>query len=160
MTAPPAHAPANAGSVQIVRIEVGSDHHDAEMDLRYRVLRAPLGMGRETVRFSFEDDAWHYVALDADGRVIGCVLFHQDAPDGGRLFQMAVDPDLQTSGVGRALVRHLEAAVAGAGLRHIHLHARDTAMGFYERLGYHVTGEPFIEVGIGHHMMARTLGQD
>jgi len=157
MTSPPVAPPARAGAVRIVRIDVGCPAHDAELDLRYRVLRAPLGMGRDTVRFGFEDDAWHFVALDAADRVVGCVLFHQDAPDGGRLFQMAVDPALQAAGVGRALVRHLEAQVAEAGLTRIHLHARDTAMGFYERMGYSVTGQPFVEVGIGHHMMARTL---
>ena len=158
MQPPIATNAAAAAPVHIARIDVSSEDYAGELDLRYRVLRAPLGMGRETVPFSFEDEAWHFVALDEGGRVVGCVLFYQDAPDGGRLFQMAVDPDLQTSGVGRALVHHLEAAVSAAGLSEIHLHARDTAMGFYERIGYVVTGAPFVEVGLGHHMMARTLG--
>jgi predicted GNAT family N-acyltransferase len=37
------------------------------------------------------------------------------------------------------------------------LHARQTAVPFYERLGYRVVGEPFIEVGIPHRAMEKSL---
>lgn len=141
----------------ITQIERDSDAYAGELDLRFRVLRQPLGMDRSTVPSAIEGDAWHIVARDHAGTVVGCVLFVQDAVDGGRLLQMAVDPALQGLGVGRMLVRHLETQVAAAGLRAIHLHARDSAIGFYHSLGYAVFGDPFVEVGLGHHMMRRTL---
>ena len=130
-----------------------------ELELRYRVLREPLGMGRDTVRFRFEDDTLHLVALDRAGGVVGCVLFHAESATGGRLLQMAVTPSLQGHGVGAALVRALEAALRKRGVHHVHLHARDEAIGFYERLGYAICGAPFVEVGIGHHPMDRDLRQ-
>jgi ribosomal protein S18 acetylase RimI-like enzyme len=129
-----------------------------ELDLRYRVLRVPLGMGRETVRFPFEDDSLHLVAQDdVDDAVIGCVLFYPDNDGGGRLFQMAVDDTLQRGGVGRALVTRLEAHLADIGVARVHLHARDSAIGFYQRLGYVMYGEPFGEVGVEHRHMAKSL---
>jgi predicted GNAT family N-acyltransferase len=38
------------------------------------------------------------------------------------------------------------------------MHARLSARGFYERLGYRVTSETFAEVTIPHVMMEKTLG--
>lgn len=128
-----------------------------ELELRYQVLRRPLGMGRETVRFAFEDDALHLLAVAAGDLVLGCVLFHPEDATGGRLFQMAVDPALQGRGLGARLVRHLEGHLLAKGLWNVHLHARDEAIGFYERLGYAICGPAFVEVGIGHHPMRGDL---
>lgn len=120
------------------------------------MLRRPLGHGREAVQFPFEVESLHLVALDG-GRVVGCVLFHPEGPESGRLFQMSVEPDRQGSGLGTRLVRALEQAVAARGFREVTLHARDAAVGFYARLGYVTFGEPYVEVGVPHQNMRRSL---
>ena len=130
--------------------------YEGELDLRYRVLRAPLGWGRDTVTFPFEAESRHWVALE-EGRVVGCVLFHPEGESEGRLFQMAVDPQVQGTGLGRELVGRLEKDVAATGIRRGTLHARATAMGFYQRLGYSPFGPPYEEVGIPHQSMERRL---
>ncbi len=127
-----------------------------EHDLRFRVLRAPLGYTRADVRFDFDDESVHLLALQ-DDTVVGCVLFHPESPADGRLYQMAVAPDLQGRGVGRELVRRLESRLRDLGVTRVHLHARQAAVGFYRRLGYAVEGEPFDEVGVPHRHMARAL---
>ena len=63
----------------------------------------------------------------------------------------------QRGGLGTQLVRALEAELRERGFTHVHMHARADAVGFYERLGYAVYDEPFIEVGIVHRHMQRTL---
>ena len=127
-----------------------------ELDLRWRVLRRPLGRGPDAVAFPFEAESLHLVALDA-GRVVGCVLFHPEGPETGRLFQMAIEPERQGSGLGTRLVRTLEQAVAERGFREVTLHARDAAVGFYARLGYVSYGAPYVEVGVPHQNMRRAL---
>ena len=37
------------------------------------------------------------------------------------------------------------------------LHARETAVGFYEKLGYKTSGDKFIEVTIPHFPMQKEL---
>jgi ribosomal protein S18 acetylase RimI-like enzyme len=138
-------------------VEVSDPLHAAELDLRWRVLRAPLGYPVEATRFPFEEESLHLLAM-RDGAVVGCVLFHPEGPDRGRLFQMAVEPARQGEGIGQRLVRALEAEVARRGFRTVTLHARATAVSFYQRLGYAVFGEPFSEVGIPHRHMRRTVG--
>jgi len=120
------------------------------------VLRKPLGHGRDAVTFPFEAESLHLVMLAGD-RVVGCVLFHPEGPETGRLFQMAVEPERQGSGLGTRLVRALEQEVSARGFREITLHARDAAVGFYARLGYVTFGPPYVEVGIAHQNMRRSL---
>jgi ribosomal protein S18 acetylase RimI-like enzyme len=127
-----------------------------ELELRYRVLREPLGMSRADVLFPFEAQCLHLVALDPSG-VAGCVLFHQEAATSGRLLQMAVEPALQRRGVGQEMVRTLEAELRKRGVVEVHLHARENAVPFYERLGYRVFGEPFMDVSVPHRSMRRIL---
>jgi predicted GNAT family N-acyltransferase len=37
------------------------------------------------------------------------------------------------------------------------MHARDTAIGFYEKFGYKINGSPFNEVNLPHHVMEKNL---
>jgi predicted GNAT family N-acyltransferase len=127
-----------------------------ELELRFRVLREPIGHPRTAVTFPFEKESLHLVAVD-DDRVIGCVLFHPESEHSGRLYQMAVASGLQKAGVGTKLVRRLEDEVRGRGFGEVTLHARQTAVPFYERLGYACFGEPYTEVGLPHRSMRRDL---
>jgi len=138
-------------------IGIDAPEYAQELDLRWRVLRKPLGFAPEAVAFPFEAESLHLVALDA-GRVVGCVLFHPEGTETGRLFQMAVEPDRQGTGLGTTLVRALEAELARRGFREVILHARDSAVGFYARLGYAPVGPPYVEVGVPHQNMRRSLG--
>jgi ribosomal protein S18 acetylase RimI-like enzyme len=135
----------------------------AELDLRFRVLREPLGMGRHEVQGPWEDVCRHLVALEAggagerSGRVVACVLWREQSPGVARLFQMAVDPDWQGRGLGARMVRDLERDARERGCPRVVMHARETAIGFYESLGYEGRGERFTEVGIPHRIMERRI---
>ncbi len=137
-------------------IEVNDSRYPDELEVRYRVLREPLGMPRSAVTFAFEGDCLHLVALEGE-RVLGCVLFHPESSGSGRLLQMAVWPELHGQGVGRQLVRHLERSLTERGFHHVHLHARAHVVGFYEKLGYRCVGAEYLEVGIPHRNMEREL---
>jgi ribosomal protein S18 acetylase RimI-like enzyme len=127
-----------------------------ELELRFRVLREPLGLPRSSVAFPFEPESLHLVARQG-GAVVGCVLFHPEDAHGGRLFQMAVTPSLQGQGLGARLVTTLEGELRRRGFTHVHLHARSQVVPFYERLGYAVYGEPFVERTIPHRHMRKAL---
>ena len=86
----------------------------------------------------------------------GCV--HVEAAGGvGHLGLLAVDPELQTGGLGRRLVAAAEALARGpfgAGeMRMQVVHSRGELIAWYERLGYARTGEtapfPFANADLG-----------
>lgn len=144
------------GSELLTFIGLDAPEYPGELNLRWRVLREPLGFPRGAEVFPFEAESLHLVALDGD-RVVGCVLFHPEGGGTGRLFQMAVEPGRQGRGLGARMVRTLEGEVARRGMHEVSLHARETAIGFYARLGYAVEGEKYLENGIPHQTMRRQL---
>jgi GNAT superfamily N-acetyltransferase len=71
--------------------------------------------------------------------------------------QIAVVPESQRQGIGRALVEYSEAWARNAGYRRMILHARETAAAFYEKLGYAKVGDRFVEVTLYHWAMEKRL---
>jgi len=127
-----------------------------ELALRYEILRRPLGFPPGSERFEFEEEALHLVAVQ-HGAVVGCVLFHRENPDAGRLLQMAVRHSLRRSGLGTWLVQHLERHVERQGIGKIQLHARAHVQAFYASLGYTPISDPYQEVGIPHVTMTKRV---
>lgn len=92
------------------------------------------------------DDGLFFVA-QAQGAVVGTVMAGYDGHRGW-LYAVAVDPAHRQAGLGRALVRHAEAALAGRGCLKINLQLLASNAGttaFYAALGYQV--EPRISMG-------------
>ena len=129
---------------------------DELIDLRHRVLRAALP--RESAIFDgdLEPTTAHVGAFDDEGRLVGCVtLVRRPTPEGAAAWQlrgMAVDAEHRQSGVGAALLRALDAHVAGSdGPRQLWCNARVPAVGFYERHGWRVASETFEIPTAGPH---------
>jgi len=143
---------------------IGRHHplYPQEVELRERVLLAPIGLGLDGFRALFpgvEERLEHFVSVidHPNGRkVIGCVCLLPDEPKAGvgKLMQMAVDPQRQREGVGRELVAELERRAFGElGLAELFCHARLDAVSFYERMGWTTEGDQFQEAGIPHYRM-------
>ncbi len=84
---------------------------------------------------------------DLDGRVIGTVMAGYDGHRGW-IYSLAVDENERGQGVGTALVRHAEAALAALGCPKVKLQVlagNDAALAFYRKLGYSV--EPHVALG-------------
>jgi predicted GNAT family N-acyltransferase len=135
----------------------GSPAYALAVALRHEVLRIPLGLAFTVDQLVSESDSHHLVALDDQGRIVGCLMLTPRAGGEVQMRQVAVKPDRQGTGLGRALALEAEAKARTLGFTRMMLHARDTAIGFYERLGYAREGDPFLEVGILHQQMAKRL---
>lgn len=132
------------------------EYHQA-LSLRETVLRAPLGLSLKDEDLRGERDQLHFGLFTPQGELLACVSAQPVAGDTAKLRQMAVAPVRRGRGLGRALLKSVERALGESGFRRCVLHARVAAAGFYQRLGYVVEGEPFIEVTIPHVAMAKNL---
>lgn len=74
-----------------------------------------------------------------------------------RLRQMAVGNGLQGKGIGRVLMSFAENIARDMGKQKVMMHARKSAVGFYEKLGYKVCSDEFEEVTIPHYVMEKEL---
>ena len=132
-----------------------SAHYRAAVELRRRVLRIPLGLDFSESELAEEAAQVHFVD-SVDGSVVACLTL---VPLGTtlKMRQVAVDTELQGKGRGRTLVEFAEIWAAQQGFAEINLHARESAIPFYITLGYRITSEPFLEVGLPHRAMQKRL---
>jgi len=100
-----------------------------------------------------DDEAIHVVAQDKHAQVIGTARLLQD----GHIGRMAVVPEWRHQGVGSAMLRELLVIAQQWNLTRVFLHAQTSATGFYERHGFHPQGKEFMDAGIPHRYMERTL---
>lgn len=148
-----------------VRRSVSDGDRAAQLDLRYRVLREPLGMSREQAVFARDDDpdTVHLLAVSSHAEaslsavpVIGTATMITHGPNNVQLRGMATDSAWAGNGVGRAL---LEVAHQLAGSRSLWCDARMSAHDFYARYGWVAEGELFDIAQVGPHTVMRYRGQ-
>lgn len=139
------------------QIDHGTKDYREMVRLRRQILRHPLGLDFTDEELAAEKDEILMASFE-DDEMLGCCMLTKTADPGTlRLRQMAVPKNLQGKGIGAALLLFAENIARDKGYKKITMHARDTAIGFYERSGYHVTGDVFQELGIPHHIMEKSL---
>jgi len=141
-------------NIEIKHIAFGGAEHKKEIELRYKVLRQPLGLNYMQEQLKAEKDEFHFAAFDGD-KLVGCLLMKAIGNDEIKMRQVAVDEDDQGKGVGKSLVLFSEKFAAENGFSHITLHARKTAVPFYEKLGYKIVSDEFTEVTLPHFKMKK-----
>ncbi|NVJ66568.1 MAG: GNAT family N-acetyltransferase [Gammaproteobacteria bacterium] len=131
--------------------------------LRSKVLRPGQAISSCHYPEDKQADAFHLAALDS-GNVIGIASFYHEAHpdlDGNKAYRlrgMAVEPEMQSYGIGSKLLSQAFDICNKAGADLLWCNARTAAMNFYLKLGFKATGEPFELAGIGeHYLMHREL---
>jgi N-acetylglutamate synthase-like GNAT family acetyltransferase len=138
------------------QIDHGSEEYVQMVQLRDQMLRKPLGLRFTPEELNSEKDEMLIASFDED-EILGCCMLKPIDAETVRLRQMAVKDELQLKGIGASIIAFAENLAKDKGYRRIVMHARDTAIGFYEKFGYEIKGEEFIEVNIPHHIMEKEL---
>jgi ribosomal protein S18 acetylase RimI-like enzyme len=137
-------------------LDYGSPEYRQMVKLRDDILRKPLGLGFTEQELQQEKDHMLIAAFEEE-RMLGCCMLVEEKPGTVRLRQMAVLNDLQGKGIGRALMTFAENIARDRGYKNITMHARKHAIGFYEKMGYCVSGNEFTEVTLPHFVMQKGL---
>lgn len=134
----------------------GTKEYDQMVKLRYDIMRKPLGLSFSQDELDKEKNDILIGAFDEDS-IIGCCMLTKIDNNCTRLRQMAVQKNKQGKGIGESMIAFAENIARDRGYKRLMMHARDTAIGFYEKYGYKVKGDEFIEVNIKHHVMEKDL---
>ena len=137
-------------------IDHGTKEYLQMVHLRNEILRKPLGLTLDEAELEKEKEDILMGAFE-DDRLLGCCLLTRMDAATIRLRQMAVPNNMQGKGIGRALMIFAENIARDQGYKRLCMHARRTAIGFYEKLGYSVCGDEFVEVTIPHFTMEKSL---
>lgn len=149
----PAHAMLHRTFSEIIH---STPQYGATVALRRVVLRTPLGLDFTADELASEQSDYHLACYD-DGDLVACLVLVPLAGGRIKMRQVAVAPPMQSRGIGRELVRFAEDFARQRSFTQMTIHARTSAVPFYEKLGYERVGKEFVEVSIPHWEMQKRL---
>ena len=127
-----------------IQIKYSSDDYQKALTLRYEALRKPLGLKWLQKELEAEDKQFHFGLFSANNHLIACVTVMPLDKHTAKIRQMAVAASYRKTGLGTQFMRQVEQILHAKGFGRIEMHARKTAIGFYEKLGYTIEGDEFL----------------
>jgi GNAT superfamily N-acetyltransferase len=134
----------------------GSPEYRQMVQLRYEILRKPLGLNFTEEDLTKEKQDILIGVFEEDEMQACCLLTRIDGKT-VRLRQMAVHKKLQGKGIGATLLNFAENLARDHGYKKLIMHVRKVVLGFYEKQGYKIVGDEFTEVTIPHYVMEKKL---
>ena len=138
------------------QIDFGTTEYRQMLALRYEILRKPLGLDFTPEELKQEENDILIAAFEEE-KMLGCCFLTAIDSHGVKLRQLAVQNNLQGKGIGASLMNFAENIARDRGFRTIQLNARKVALEFFEKQGYKVEGDEFIQLGIPHFLMKKKL---
>ncbi len=138
------------------QIDHGSKEYQQMVALRMEILRKPLGLGFTEEELAKEKEDILIGAFEEE-KILACCLLTKVDNATIKLRQMAVQNNLQGKGIGASIMSFAETVARDRGYKKLMMHARDSAIGFYEKFDFNVRGNEFIEVNVPHHVMEKRL---
>lgn len=132
------------------------DDWEAAQAVRVEVFVQEQGVPVELEMDEHDAAAKHWVALNADGRVVGTARVVVKDDGTWKIGRVAVLKPWRGKGVGAAVMREIMRAAFAAGAPGAYLESQTHAKSFYEKLGFVAEGPEFDEAGIPHVAMRWT----
>ncbi|MDH5612277.1 MAG: GNAT family N-acetyltransferase [Gammaproteobacteria bacterium] len=100
----------------------------------------------------FDEQSIHFLASN-NNQAIACARLKPD----GQIGRMAVLSNYRNQGIGTKLLSIVISHAKNSGYNMVYLHAQKQAINFYRKFEFIENGMEFIDAGILHHAMYRTL---
>jgi predicted GNAT family N-acyltransferase len=134
---------------------VGLDRLETCLAIRRRVFVQGQGVPEAIEIDGLDPGCAHFLAQDG-ARAVGTARL-REVDGAAKVERVAVLESERGRGIGRVLMRALEAEAGARGLGEVVLNAQEAVIPFYERLGYASEGERFFEADIPHRRMRKRL---
>ena len=132
-----------------VRLATTREELDHAREIRKKVFIMEQNVPEDVEIDQYEDTSNHIIAL-IDDRIIGTARWRK-TENGIKLERFAVLSEYRSYGVGTAMTKFILNQLDHSKL--IYLNAQESAISFYEKLGFNSMGPRFDEVGIPHQKM-------
>lgn len=143
--------------IRLETYQYGYDIYRESNTLRSRILLENLGRTEQASDYDFPEKDIYLGAFIGE-RLIGTLILTPLDKENIQMRQLAVDEDFRRQGIASALVKKSEAIAKEKGFSRMILHSRESAIVFYQNLGYQRYGERFFEIEIPHWKMEKILG--
>ncbi|MFT6793724.1 MAG: putative GNAT family N-acyltransferase [Rubritalea sp.] len=150
-------SPLNNGKMMKIRQFTTQDKaYGDSLLLRERLLRIPLGLSLKDEDLTDEVNQMHF-GIFMEEELFGSVIFKVLDTEVVKLRQMVIDQRHQGAGIGAILISRVEKVLGDMGFKTVELAARYYAKRFYEKSGYKSVGDIFMEVGLEHVKMIKSI---
>jgi len=146
----------NNDTLQIREIKYNSPDYRHELELRDKVLREPLGMSLYDENLKADTGDVHIGSFHHN-KLVGVLILTRLNENEVKMRQVAVLEEMRSKKIGTQLVEYAESFSRSRDYTTMLLHARKTAVGFYDKLGYEKVGDEFLEINIPHFKMRKSL---
>lgn len=102
---------------------------------------------------SEDQTATHVITRLGNGQVVATARLLAN----GHIGRMAVLESFRARGIGTMMLNRLLEKARQSGLTRVFLNAQTSATGFYQKNGFTLAGEEFMDAGIPHYRMVKTL---
>jgi len=142
--------------MQIIFPETEEDF-EKYYELRWRILRKPWNQPRGSERDNDEDTSFHFMAIE-NNKALGVARLQFINETTAQLRYMAVDKKSEGYGIGRSIIEEIETYLRNNNIHSIMLHARENAVGFYEKLGFKIEEKSYLLLDcIQHYKMTKEI---
>ena len=125
-----------------IKVPNTQEEWDSYYDLRYRILREPLGKERGSERNEGDETGMHF-ALYENQELLAVARLDKVDENTCQARFVAVESHLQGKGYGKKIMQAIEHEATKLNYTKLILHARDYALPFYEKLGYSLVGPSY-----------------
>lgn len=147
---------ANALPIKITN-DINSDIYQDALSLRRSVFIEEQKVEEALEIDEYEKDCWHIVLYNTEKKPIATarILLQDDSVV--KIQRVAVIKDVRGQNIGEVIMGATEEKAKDLGAKIAKLGAQTHAIGFYEKLGYEICSDLYIEAGIEHKNMQKSL---
>lgn len=129
------------------------DENEALCKVRREVFIEEQHVPEELEWDEYDENCRHVLVTDTNHHPIATGRIKPD----GHIGRMAVLKNWRNRGIGHQVLEKLLACATEAGIERVYLHAQVSAIPFYEKLGFELYSEVFMDAGIPHRSMQKRL---
>lgn len=104
---------------------------------------------------AFEKESTHFLGREGHQPIGASRL--RITGNQGKLERICILSDYRGQSLGKQMIYHMEQSLKDQNITKAKLNAQTHAISFYERLGYEVVSDEFIDAGIPHQTMIKKL---
>jgi predicted GNAT family N-acyltransferase len=142
--------------VQKVKIAETELEKEQAFDIRRKVFVDEQGVALHIEMDEHDDSATHFIGYELE-QPIAAARIREYEQGVGKVERVCVLPEYRGQNFGANLMTQLEDYARSIGYFRLKLNSQTHALPFYEQLGYEVISPEFMDAGIPHHQMEKTL---
>ncbi|MFM2196274.1 MAG: hypothetical protein RL092_1874 [Bacteroidota bacterium] len=136
------------------------EHWSTYYNLRFKVLRKAWNQPFGSEKADDDPQSLHGMIIDEKGEALATARIHQFSDNQAQIRFMAVHPDYQGKGLGKAILKYVEllGKKQYPNITEYCLQARENAVPFYSRNNYSTVEKTFLLFGeIQHYLMIKKI---